>query len=40
MDPHLVLIFEGTFEENSEEILENLNKFPEPEIKDEEVYFR
>ena len=27
------LLFEGTFEENTEEILENLDKFPEPEIK-------
>ena len=26
------LLFEGTFEENTEEILENLDKFPEPEI--------
>ena len=32
-------LFEGTFEENSEEILENLNKFPEPEIEVEEVTF-
>ena len=32
-------LFEGTFEENSEEILENLDKFPEPEIEVEEVTF-
>ena len=31
------LLLEGTFEENTEEILENLDKFPEPEIKDEEA---
>ena len=33
------LLFEGTFEENTEEILENLDKFPEPEIEVEEVTF-
>ena len=32
-------LFEGTFEENTEEILENLDKFPEPEIEVEEVTF-
>ena len=26
------LLFEGTLEENTEEILENLDKFPEPDI--------
>ena len=31
------LLFEGTFEENTEEILENLDKFPKPEIIHEEV---
>ena len=31
------LLFEGKFEENTEEILENLDKFPKPEIKVEEV---
>ena len=33
------LLFEGTFEENTEEILENLGKFPEPEIEVEEFTF-
>ena len=33
------LLFEGTFEENTEEILENLDKFPELEIEVEEVTF-
>ena len=31
------LLFEGTFKENTEEILENLDKFPEPEIEMEEA---
>ena len=33
------LLFEGTFEENTEETLENLDKFPEPEIGVEEYTF-